>query len=81
MQIDQYGFEATSQFFRRLKLQPHRIDEATANVTYCCFDDGAKRPIHRITKSGTETIIEWAYGAWEDRAGLLYVPINQTLEV
>ncbi len=80
MQIDQYGFEATSVYFHRRKLQPYRIAEA-GSVTYLCFDDGEKRPVHRITKTDTETVIEWAYGMWADRATLNYVPINQTLEV
>ena len=80
MQIDPYGFEATSVHFHHRKLQPYRVAE-TGSVTYLCFDDGEKRPVHRITKTDTETVIEWAYGTWADRAILNYVPINQTLEV
>lgn len=80
MQIDQYGFEATSTHFQRRKLQPHRVAE-TGDVTYLCFTNEELRPIHRITKTATETVIEWAYGAWESRETLDYVPINQTLEV
>ena len=80
MQIDQYGFEATSVDFHRRKLQPYRVAEA-GDITYLCFDNGDLRPIHRITKTDTETVIEWAYGAWADRVSLNYVPINQTLEV
>lgn len=80
MQIDQYGFEATSMYFQRRKLLPHRIAEVNG-ITYMCFDDRALRPIHRITKTTSDTIIEWAYGDWADRANLNYVPINQTLEV
>ena len=80
MQIDQSGFESTSVDFHRRKLSPYRVAE-NGSVTYLCFDDGVLRPIHRITKSTTETVIEWAYGAWTDRESLTYVPINQTLEV
>jgi len=80
MQIDQYGFEATSEYFHRRKLQPYRIAENGA-VTYLCFDDAPLRPIHRVTKTATETVVEWAYGAWAERESLVYVPINQTLEV
>ena len=80
MQIDQYGFEATSEYFHRRKLQPYRIAES-GTATYLCFDDGDKRPIHRITKTDAETVVEWAYGAWTDRETLNYVPINQTLEI
>ena len=80
MQIDQYGFEATSVHFQKRKLSPYRVAES-GSVTYLCFDDGDLRPIHRITKNATETVIEWAYGAWADRESFAYVPINQTLEV
>lgn len=80
MQIDCYGFEATSTFFRRKKLQPYRVAES-GQTTYLCFDDNENRPIHRITKANGETVIEWAYGKWNERTTLFYVPINQTLEV
>lgn len=80
MQIDQYGFEATSVDFHKRKLQPYRVAE-TGDITYLCFGDGDLRPIHRITKTGSETVIEWAYGAWADRATLSYLPINQTRDV
>ena len=80
MQIDQYGFEATSIHFHRRKLQPYRVAEA-GSVTYLCFDDGEKRPVHRITKTDVETVIEWAYGIWANRETLAYVPINDTWEV
>jgi hypothetical protein len=80
MQIDQYGFEARSMFFQRKQLQPYRVVE-TASATFMCFGDEPQRPIHRITKNGTETVVEWAFGAWNDKETLAYVPINQTLEV
>lgn len=80
MQIDQYGFEATSIYYQRRQLQPYRVAE-NGDVTYICFTDAARRPIHRITKNATETVIEWAYGAWADRATLPYIPINQTRNV
>ena len=80
MQIDQFGFEATSTKFQRKKLQPYRIADA-GDVTYICYDDGENRPIHRITKNGSETVFEWAYGPWEQRETLDYIPINRTREV
>ena len=49
MQIDCYGFEATSQFFKRKELDAHlmkRID----GVLYVCFGGEAERPIHRLDK-------------------------------
>lgn len=80
MQIDQYGFEAVSIYFQRRQLQPYRIAE-DGDVTYICFSDEAVRPIHRVTKSNGETVVEWAYGAWADRATLDYIPINQTRNI
>ena len=80
MQIDCYGFDATSVFFQRRKLQPYRIYE-NGSVTYICYDDGKQCPIHRITKTGNETVVEWGYGSWNQREQLAYIPINQTMEV
>ena len=80
MQIDCYGFDATSVFFQRKRLQPYRIVES-GDVTYICFNDAQIRPIHRITKNGSETVIEWAYGPWGRRVSLDYIPINKTREV
>ena len=81
MQIDQYGFEASREFFHRRRLQPYKVDDAGGGVTYLCFEDGASVPIHRITVSGTVTTVEWAYGAWDSRAALAYIPINRTRNV
>ena len=81
MQIDQYGFEATSVHFRKTRLQPYKVDDAGDGVTYLCFENGASVPIHRITVSGTVTTVEWALGAWGSRAALAYIPINQTRNV
>ena len=80
MQIDCYGFEATSVFFQRKRLQPHRVI-ADGDVTYLCFDDAPERCVHRIFQANGETVIEWAFGAWENRTSLAYIPINKTLEV
>ena len=80
MQIDCYGFDATSVFFQRRRLQPYRISES-GDVTYICYDDAQVRPIHRITKNGSETVVEWAYGPWGRRVSLEYIPINKTREV
>jgi len=80
MQIDCYGFEATSEYFHKRKLNPYRI-AVDGNVTYVCFENLTRRPIHRITKSDTETVIEWAYGYWNKRSELNYIPINETKEI
>ena len=82
MQIDAYGFDATSIYFQRRKLHPYIIKQID-NVHYICFSDAEMRPIHRITQipETGEIIIEWAYGRWSDAENLTYIPINKTLEV
>lgn len=80
MQIDCYGFEATSEHFQKRKLQPYRIIK-DGNVTYICYENLTRRPIHRITKTDTETVFEWSYGYWNKRAELNYIPINETKEI
>ena len=81
MQIDCYGFEATSQFFKRKELDAHlmkRID----GILYVCFGDEEMRPIHRLDKDEHGSVrLMWAYGRWDDAENLSYVPINQTLEI
>lgn len=82
MQIDCYGFDATSVHFQHRKLQPYIIKN-DGSVYYICFLDAPKRPIHRITQipETGETVIEWAYGEWDNAENLTYQPINKTLEV
>lgn len=61
--------------------EPYVIDEATAGTTFICYADTPNRAIRRITEADGITTVEWAYGAWEERASLNYVPINETVEV
>ena len=49
MQIDCYGFEATSQWFKRRTLDPYLI-KRSEGVTYLCFGNQLNRPIHRIDR-------------------------------
>lgn len=82
MQIDCYGFDNTSVHFQHRKLLPYII-MLNGNYHYICFSNAEIRPIHRVTQvpETAETIIEWAYGRWEDAERLSYRPINETLEV
>lgn len=81
MQIDCYGFEATSQFFKRKTLDSYlmkRID----GVLYVCFGDGVERPIHRLDRDEHGSVrLMWAYGKWDDAETLRYIPINETMEI
>ena len=65
MQIDCYGFEATSQFFKRKELDAHLM-KRVEGVLYVCFGGDAMRPIHRLDK---------------DAETLHYIPINETMEI
>ena len=44
MQIDCYGFEATSQWFKRRTLDPYLI-KRSEGITYLCFGNQLNRPI------------------------------------
>lgn len=61
--------------------EPYIVDEATAGTVYLCYANTANRAIRRITTADGVTTIEWAYGAWADRATLTYKPINEFAEV
>ena len=81
MQIDCYGFEATSEFFKRKELDAHLMKRVDG-ILYVCFGDGANRPIHRLDKDEHGSVrLMWAYGKWEDAEALHYIPINQTMEI
>ena len=81
MQIDAYGFEATSQFFKRKELDAHLVKWVDGRM-YVCFGTGTLRPIHRLDKDEHGSIrLMWAYGAWDDAEKLNYIPINETMEI
>ena len=81
MQIDCYGFEATSEFFRRKELDAYLVKNI-GGILYVCFGEGEKRPIHRIDRDpGGNVRLMWAYGGWEEAESLSYVPINETQEI
>lgn len=81
MQIDCYGFEATSQFFKRKELAAHLI-KTIDKITYACFTDDAQRVIHRIDRDEHGSVRHtWAYGRWDEAESLRYIPINETMEI
>lgn len=81
MQIDCYGFEATSQFFKRKELDAHLI-KRVEGIMYACFSDEPERVIHRLDKDEHGSIrLMWAYGRWEEAESLRYIPINETMEI
>ena len=81
MQIDCYGFEATSRFFKRKELDAHLMKRVDG-VMYICFGSDAMRPIHRLDKAADGSVrLTWAYGKWEDAENLRYIPINETMEI
>ncbi len=81
IQIDAYGFEASSEFFLRRKLETYLAKEIDG-VVYECFGTGEKRPIHRIDRDPDGCVrVMWAWGRWSEKEDLRYVPINETLTV
>ena len=81
MQIDCYGFEASSQWFKRRSLDAHLV-KTQDGALYVCFGEGAKRCIHRLDRDPEGNLrMTWAYGAWNDAAALKYIPINDTMEI
>jgi hypothetical protein len=81
MQIDCYGFEATSQFFKRKTLDAYLV-KRVEGILYVCFGDAEERPIHRLDKDERGSVrLMWAFGKWDDAETLDYIPINKTMEV
>ena len=81
MQNDCYGFEPTSEFFKRTQLEAHLVKRVDG-VLYVCYGNDAERPIHRLDKDEHGSVrLMWAYGKWEDAETLRYIPINETMEV
>lgn len=60
-------------------VQYYLVDTATEGVTYRCYTNNASRLIERVTVATGLTTTEKAFGDWEDRADLTYVPINALL--
>lgn len=56
-------------------IEPY-ITLVDGDTTYICFFNTPERAIHRITNASGTTTKEKAYGAWDDRASLDYIPIN-----
>lgn len=81
MQIDCYGFEATSEFFHRRSLETY-LFKNVGGVLYECFGRGRRRPIHRTDRTPSGEIrVMWAWGEWEKAESLVYVPLSETLDV
>ena len=81
MQIDCYGFGATSEFFKRKELDAHLMKRVDG-ILYVCCGDGENRPIHRLDKDEHGSVrLMWAYGKWEDAEARHYIPSNQTMEI
>ena len=81
IQIDCYGFEATSELFQKRKLATFLVKN-DGGIVYECFGTGEMRPIHRIDKDPDGCVrVMWAYGKWEEAEDLAYVPINETIMI
>lgn len=81
VQIDSFGYPYTSEFFR-LKRKETYLLKVVDGAYYECFDNTPMRPIHRIDMAPDGSLrVMWAYGEWGKAETLVYVPINETLEV
>ena len=81
MQIDCYGFEASSQWFRRKELEVYLMKEVEG-ILYLCYGNQPMRPIHRIDLDENGCTREsWAFGRWADVKSLRNIPVNQTMEI
>ncbi len=60
--------------------EPYIVDASQTGVTYICFVDTASRCVRRVTQANGITTTEFSIGSWENRAGLVYQPINTTRE-
>lgn len=81
MQIDCYGFDATSQFFKKKELEAYLVKNIDG-ILYVAFSDDEIRVIHRLDRDEQGSLrIMWAYGRWEEAQSLKYIPINETMEI
>ena len=55
IQIDCYGFEATSEHFQKRKLEAFLVKD-DGGIVYACFGTGDMRPIHRIDKDSVPEV-------------------------
>ena len=81
MQIDCYGFESSSQWFKRRTLDPYLI-KRSEGITYLCFGSQLHRSRHRIDRDENGSVCQsWAFGRWADAESIRYILINETMEV
>lgn len=81
VQIDCYGFEASSEHFLRRRLEAFLVKES-GGIVYACFGKGTSRPIHRIDHDPDGCVrVMWAYGRWTEAESLAYIPINETMTI
>lgn len=81
VQIDCYGFESSSEWFHRRKLEAYLI-KSDGGIVYACFGKMNPQPIHRIDKDPDGCVrVMWAYGNWDEAEDLKYIPINETMNI
>ena len=79
--IDNFGRkESTGGYLSPIEPMPYQI-ATDGSTTYVSFFDTNPRAIHRITTAGDVKTVEFAFGKWDDRAILTYIPINNVMEV
>ena len=62
-------------------IEPYIVDKSTPGTKYICYFDTPQRIIRRITEDNDVTTLDFAWGAWDDRTTLTYVPINSAITI
>lgn len=62
-------------------VEAYIVDASNPGVTYICYFNTPERIIRRITEDNGVTTVEFAWGAWENRASLEYQEINRAIEI
>ena len=66
MQIDCYGFEATSQWFKRRTLDPYLI-KRSEGITYLCFGNQLNRPSRPLAGRRVAAVLPSVEGSLRKR--------------
>ena len=79
--VDNFGRRETSGgYLSPVEPLPYQV-AVDGDKTYVSFYNTNPRAIHRITTAGDVKTVEFAFGSWDERANLAYIPINSVMEV
>ena len=81
--IDQYGRPSTHPFSKDASnpLAAYQVDDATEGVTYVRFQADDECVIQKIATADSITTVTVGFGAWTNRASLVYQQVNEPLAI